>query len=202
LRRAWGGGSSWSTSIAEITGGCMMVTNAGAHCEAISRVVGAERCVAESVEELLRRRVLDPRRTLVLDPRAERVLEPGEAAEAEAIVVGGILGDHPPRGRTWSLLTRRLLRLGAEARSLGPEQMSIDGAVYTALQIAAGRRLEELEFIDSPSFEVETPDGFVWTVTLPFRYPAVDGKPLVSPKLLRLLRGGLGFEEARLARSP
>lgn len=180
---------------AEIAGERLFVTNAGCFCDEISRVVGREHCFRESILELEGVLYTSPERVIVLDPRAGEELTPGAAGEAEALVVGGILGDHPPRGRTWEALTRRALEAGMRAAHLGEGQLSIDGAVYVALQVTRGRRVSELGFVDGLGVEVDLGDGFVREVWLPFRYPVVDGEPLVSREVLELLRSGLGYEE-------
>lgn len=180
---------------AEMAGDRLYVTNAGCFCSEISRVVGREHCFRESILELQGVLYTRPERVIVLDPRAGEELSPGTASGAEALVVGGILGDHPPRGRTWEALTRRALEAGMRAAHLGEGQLSIDGAVYVALQVAEGRRVSELSFVDGLSVEVDLGDGFVREVVLPFRYPVVGGKPLVSGEVLELLRSGLGYEE-------
>lgn len=185
----------------ELSGGCLAVTNAGGFCDRVSSLVGERRCFRDSITTLRGVLYNNPERVIVLDPRAEKPLKPGEAAEAEAIVVGGILGDHPPRGRTWELLTRRAVELGMKQRNIGPEQFSIDGAVYVALEIARGRRLEEIRTVSSPSFTIRDPlYGSEWEVTLPFAYPLAGGKPLLAPGLLELLRAGLAYEEYRESR--
>ena len=179
-----------------LSSGCLAVTNAGRFCGKISSLVGSMRCFRESVTRLRGVLYTSPERIIVLDPRAESRLEPWEAAEAEAIVVGGLLGDHPPRGRTWELLTKRTLELGMKPRNIGPEQLSIDGAVFVALQIARGKRLDEIRTVSSPSFRLADPVyGSEWEVTLPFAYPLADGRPLMAPGLLELLRSGLAYEE-------
>ena len=98
-------------------------------------------------------------------------------------------------------MTRRAIELGMQPRNIGPEQFSIDGAVFVALQIARGKRLEEIRTVSSPSFRLADPIyGSEWEVTLPFAYPLVGGKPLMAPGLLELLRSGLAYEEYREAR--
>jgi len=179
----------------KLVGTKLVITNAGRFCDQLSRIVGGDACFRESILELMGRLYQRPEKVIVLDPRAARRLEPHEAAEAEAIVVGGILGDHPPRGRTWSLLTEKAARMGMKARNLGPRQLSIDGAVYVAHLVAQGTRLEDVELVENPSIEIELGDGLVREVVLPFAYPVVNGKPLIYEKVVRLLRGGLGYEE-------
>ncbi|MEB3851238.1 MAG: hypothetical protein LRS49_01475 [Desulfurococcales archaeon] len=136
-------------------------------------------------------RLLDRPDTVLLDPAAPRRLEPWEASLARAILVGGIMGDHPPRGRT-RLLSWRCP--SAAKRNLGPHQLSIDGAVKVALEVAGGRSLDEVELAVSPRIEVETPMGPV-EVELPYAYPLRGGRPWVAEGVARLLAGGIMWDE-------
>ncbi len=160
-------------------------------CERLKKLA---KCYEESIVEL--RGVLwsDPRRVVILDPSADKLLEPREAREAEAIVVGGILGDHPPRGRTRRCITERLVE--AQARSLGPHQLSIDGAVYVTLRVIEGREPTSIPLVVNPVLRLQSPLGYELEIELPFAYPLIDGKPLIPEGVLRLLRSGLGFYEA------
>jgi len=134
------------------------------------------------------------RRLIVLDPRARTLLNPEDFAEKPVgVVVGGILGDHPPRGRTYRLLTRRLLGL-CEPRSLGPCQFSIDGAVYMALQVASGRRLYEIPVVKGVKV-VRSWMGMTLEVELPYCYPLHEGKPWISSELLDYLAGEVALDE-------
>ena len=134
----------------------------------------------------------------MLDPQAKKLLDPEEASNAEAIVIGGILGDNPPRGRTRKLLTSRFKE--AKPRSLGPYQFSIDGAVYVATMVAKGLRPTEIEIEINPTIEIDLGEYGSTIIELPYAYPVVKGKPLISPELLEHIRLGLGVEELRLQR--
>lgn len=155
------------------------------HREALSTIAEA---VEESCLELYPHDEL-----VILDPRAEEPLKPGDIGSSTVVVVGGILGDHPPRGRTWRLITSRAPK--ARARTLGRGQFAIDGAVYMALRVAGGARLED----------VLTRRGLTirrgaLTIHLPYVYPLSDGRPVVSRRLLRYLAGGIVEDEERLLR--
>ncbi|MCX8196498.1 MAG: hypothetical protein N3F67_05440 [Acidilobaceae archaeon] len=129
---------------------------------------------------------------VLLDLWAERQLEPSEALSARAFVVGGILGDHPPRGRTRLLYDKYCY---AARRNLGPLQLSIDGAVKALLQVLGGKRVEEVELVHPLRFSFSTPLGEV-EVELPFAYPVKEGRPWISRELMELLQKGLSWEEA------
>lgn len=126
----------------------------------------------ESVSEL------DFRNACVLDPSAKKTLG---KEKFDYIILGGILGDYPPKKRTKKELTSKLK---CEKRNLGKHQLSTDNAVYVALQLLKGKNLSDLKFIDN----IEIKLNKIETVELPFRYVFVNGKPLVSKELIRHLK--------------
>lgn len=132
-------------------------------------------------------------RLVILDPAASQPLTPTDLKEDTTVVVGGILGDHPPRGRTRAFLTRRAV--GAKVRSLGPHQFSIDGAVYVALKIAEGTTLEEI-----PVKVGVTIRAGPFLVHLPYAYPLSRGRPLISKELINYLRTDVEVDEERVLR--
>jgi len=138
---------------------------------------------------------LDPERVAVLVPEAEDPLTPEDSERLDAVVVGGILGDHPRRKRTLRLLVPKLK--GFETRTLGPYHFSIDGAVKVALRVLVeGIDLEEVEVVEKPELEVEPGH----TVTLNCDYPAVDGDPWIPEELVDYLREGIvEYEEAEFS---
>ncbi len=131
---------------------------------------------------------------IVLDPWAPRRLEPWEASRACCIVVGGIMGDHPPRGRTRLL---SMIYTNAAKRNLGRAQLSIDGAVKVALMVAEGASLDEIELAVSPRLTIETPLGSL-ELELPYAYPVKDGEPWIAPGVKRLLEAGIMWDEEGL----
>ncbi len=138
-------------------------------------------------------------RAIVLDPAAEKPLAPEDKNLADAVVVGGILGDHPPRRRTSVLLTR--VYRNPIVRNLGKKQLSIDGAAILAdLVLNKDLRLDEIEFVDNVTIEREFM-GIRHTITLPYRYPVVNGKIILSNDLLRLLEGRIIALEEHLLRN-
>lgn len=118
----------------------------------------------------------------ILDPASDKILTPEDCKKFKYLVFGGILGDYPPRERTKELLTCRMEN--AETRNLGKEQMPTDNAVYAAKLIAEGKRFEDIKFIDT--IEIDVQEGL--SVELPFRYVEVNGKPLISEKLVEFLK--------------
>lgn len=170
----------------------LVFTNGREYCGKLAKIAP---CYRESILDLEGILYTERGRVIILDPSADKLLEPEEAASADAIVIGGILGDHPPRRRTWEMLTSRAE--GMLARSLGPYQLSIDGAVYVALKALQGVHPSSVPLVHNPCIEIPLDDLVSVEVELPFSYPLVGGRPLFAPGLEELLARGLGYEEAR-----
>ncbi|MEN2999956.1 MAG: hypothetical protein ABDH61_05220 [Acidilobaceae archaeon] len=136
-------------------------------------------------------RVLNRPDVILLDLWAPKTLGPEEALTARAFVVGGILGDHPPRGRTMLLYDSYS---SAARRNLGPYQLSVDGAVKVLLQVLEGKRVSEIPLVSPLRLNIEALTRA--EVVLPFAYPVREGKPWISEELVELLRRGLTWEEA------
>ncbi|MEM2534951.1 MAG: hypothetical protein QXD12_04010, partial [Candidatus Nezhaarchaeales archaeon] len=83
-------------------------------------------------------------------------------------------------GRTRKLITLRAPE--AAARNLGKGQFSIDGAIYMALKVAQGVELSDIPVADSLTLKCGDLE-----IYLPFSYPLVNGKPVISPKLIDCL---------------
>ncbi len=133
---------------------------------------------------------------IILDPQAKILLSPKDFmyCGSIAIVIGGILGDNPPKGRTRKLLTEKMDNI-AEIRNLGGNQFSIDGAVFMAYQILNGREITEIPIIVGWE-EKRIMMGIEHSVFLPYAYPLVEGRPLISKELLEyLMSGEIVFDE-------
>lgn len=134
------------------------------------------------VERKRARELFKQRELIVLDPRARKNLSPADMRGKRAIVIGGILGEEPPLGRTKELLTRSLPR--ASARNLGKHQLAIDGAAYVAKRVLEGKRLEEVPM----QFGLEIQISEVHSTFLPYAFPLIRGKPLISRELTFYLK--------------
>lgn len=175
----------------------LMITNAKGLRNVLNEIAGV---FEESIIELLGTKI-KPNRVIVLEPKAKELLRPEDFIEYTLVIVGGIMGDHPPKGRTWKLLTSKLLEI-AEPRSLGPYQFSIDGAVYMAYQVSKGKRLEDIEVIHDVEIEISSPyPGIQATIRLPYAYPIVNGKPLLAPGLIDYLKHNIVIDEEELLSS-
>jgi len=96
------------------------------------------------------------------------------------LIFGGILGDHPPQGRT----IKHFQNWKNEKRNLGKEQMSTDNAVMVSKLISEGNELSKLKFKD----EIEIPIEEGQSVIFPFRYLIINRKPFVSEELVEYLK--------------
>lgn len=132
--------------------------------------------------------------SIVLDPQAGRVLEPWELDVACCVVIGGIMGDHPPRGRTYIISS---YYTNAAKRNIGPYQFSVDGTVKIVLKMLRGYRLNEIGTVGPPiTLKLRGPLGDEMEVELPYIYPArPDGSPDISKDLVKLLERGIMWDE-------
>ncbi|MEM1830958.1 MAG: RNA methyltransferase [Desulfurococcaceae archaeon] len=131
----------------------------------------------ESIVDLVRIQEISPENLIILDPKAERTLTHQDLVEAKYVVVGGILGDHPPRGRTWKLITSKMPR-GVKAFNIGDGQYSIDGTVFYISYLLKYGNTSDYKYVDG--ITIKTDHG---EIHLPFRYPIVNNKPLIADGL-------------------
>lgn len=141
------------------------------------------RVFSDSVIELIERGEIPSRETIILDPLAEKRLTYSDLVSAKYIVIGGILGDHPPKGRTRELITSRLRDV--RSFNIGDGQFSIDGAVYYVNYVWDNGGETGLKYIDGVTLSFG-----VREIRLPFRYPVVNGKPLMAEGLDHYLLTG------------
>ncbi|CAI1492827.1 conserved protein of unknown function [Thermococcus nautili] len=142
------------------------------------------------IGESVTRFPFDRSKIIVLDLQAEEELKPEDIDEDTIIVVGGILGDAVPRGRTKEFITSKME--GVKVRHIGKPQFSIDGASIVARLIADGKRLEEIEYEENPTIRL---DEFS-EITLHYAVPKLDGRLLLTPGLIELQKRELGYTEA------
>ncbi|MEM1562132.1 MAG: SAM-dependent methyltransferase [Candidatus Bathyarchaeia archaeon] len=164
--------------------------------EHASEIVGRDKLVFTNVKEREDAKILsnlgtvrgesfieifDQKKIIILDPQASEELRPEDLRGRDAIIVGGILGDNPPQGRTRKLITSRAPE--AIARNIGSGQFTIDGAIYVAKLVCQGFRLKDIQV--KRGLHVKIDDKA--EVYLPYMYPLKDGKPVISEGLLRYL---------------
>lgn len=129
---------------------------------------------------------------IILDPESKVELCPADAKKFDYLVFGGILGDYPPRKRTWEDITSKIVekRIPHETRNLGPVQMSTDTAVRVATMVCEGKRLSEIEYADEISIELAEGEA----VDLPYRYVVgLDGNPILPSGLVEYLKKKRSF---------
>jgi len=112
----------------------------------------------------------------LLDMRGESILRSGEVKIFDAYLFGGILGDHPPRDRTFTLREQFKNR-----RRLHTTQMSTDTALLvTQMIVEENWEFEKIPFVENP--ELVNPEdvtssvsmeGFVYVTT---KYNLETGK--------------------------
>jgi ribosome biogenesis SPOUT family RNA methylase Rps3 len=148
-----------------------------------------------SPKSVVNSKKLASRNAIVLDPQSPVPLLPEDFAGDTCLIVGGILGDYPPKGRTRLALTEKLPHL--PSRNLGAYQFSVDGAVYVALNVALGRLITDIPI--KLGAEISISEKHL--TFLPFAYPIVRGKPLMAPGLQRYLRKEIFEDEEVLFRT-
>ncbi len=139
--------------------------------------------------------VCDRPGAIVLDLWADRDLKTWEASNASCFIIGGIMGDNPPRGR--GVILRSMFDW-ASIRRLGPLQLSVDTTVRVISKILEGYEITDIKMSNSVRLIVKTPLGDV-EVSLPFAYILDErGNPLVSKGITELLSRGIMWDEETL----
>ncbi len=138
-------------------------------------------------------RALNLTNTIILDPKAEKTLIKEELQNADAVVVGGIMGDHPPKGRTEKLITSKAKHM--EARNLGEGQLTIAGVAYVLKELEGGKELKDLDIREGLEISIQVGDYTV-TVELPYAFPYKDGEPVLPHNYADVVvRKALIYEE-------
>ena len=130
--------------------------------------------------------IFKPEEVVILAPQAQKLLTPEDFKGKKAVIIGGILGDHPPKGRTRKFLTTKFPK--ATVRNIGRGQFSIDGAVYVAKLVSEGKKLDEIPIMMGLAVklnEIYLPYAEIY---LPYAYPLRDGKPVIHKELIEYLR--------------
>jgi ribosome biogenesis SPOUT family RNA methylase Rps3 len=127
-------------------------------------------------------------RACVLDPEASELLTPENVKPYQYIIIGGILGDYPPKKRTTKELTQFVPH--AHPYHIGKKQFSTDNAVYIVDRIVKGTPFESIK----TQYKISIPVDDIASIDLPYCYPLdTHGTPLMSPKLLHYLKTKEGF---------
>jgi ribosome biogenesis SPOUT family RNA methylase Rps3 len=144
------------------------------------------RVFSDSIKDL-KEKEFDLKKACVLDPEAKETLNSKDKEIFEYFIFGGILGDYPPKKRTKKELTKFLPKV--KTRNIGKEQLATDNAIYVSKEILDGKKLNEIPFKDEIEIEINN----IESVILPYRYVLLNGKPLVSEKLVEYLKNKENF---------
>lgn len=147
------------------------------------------------------------KKACLLEPRTNKILTPED--NFEYFIFGGILGDHPERGRTKKYLTSKLQNsklINPQTRNLEKKQMSTDTAVLVTKMIAKDKiPFSKIDFIDEPTIKLKE-GNIKEEIILPYRYVKENNimkiknfqcaknskkflsKPKIAPKLLKYLK--------------
>ncbi|MCX8186931.1 MAG: SAM-dependent methyltransferase [Sulfolobales archaeon] len=136
---------------------------------------------------------LELRDVIILDPKAEEPLRRDELIKSDAVIIGGIMGDHPPRGRTSELITNKAKHL--KARNLGPKQFTIAGVAYVIKELEGGKELKDIPVKEGIEVRAEV-KGIEVVVELPYAFPVKDGQPVLPKDYVdTIIRRSQTFEE-------
>ena len=165
-----------------------------------SKLAGRENIAFCNVKDERERRLLEKlgevyEESVILDPEAVLPLTPSDFKIFSNMVVGGILGDHPPQGRTFKLISSKMR--GVSTRNLGRRQLSIDSSVYMALRVAEDIPLSGIPMKRRLIIKVNEHHS----IMLPYTYPLVEGKPLVAPGLIKYLKDEIVKDEEAILRT-
>jgi len=124
--------------------------------------------------------LLNNKKCIILDPQSKKTLKTKDFTNLYAIIIGGILGYEKPKGRTKKLISDKYR---FQTRNIGKIQLTIDGAVFVANEIASGKNLKQIEI----AYELEIVHDPIHSTILPFGYPIVNNKPVITPGLIEYI---------------
>lgn len=167
--------------------------------EMLQALSSLAKATPKAVREFLAEINIPVNKVVVLDPAADEELRPEDLSRAEAVVVGGIMGDHPPKKRTYELITSKLSE--ATARNLGKEQLTIAGAAYVLKKISEGLTLRDLDIRFGLTIKLNILNSSV-EIFLPYAFPYEGGKPVLPKEYLRIIAmRSLYYESVELSSS-
>jgi len=132
--------------------------------------------ISQSVIEYLK----DVPEVIVLDPKASEPLKRQDLTNAKYVIIGGIMGDHPPKGRTWKFITSRLRN--AIPRNIGPYQFTIAGTAYILKQIERGLELKDIRYVYGLKIEKKLSNEIIIEIELPYAFPLDEHNNVVLPE--------------------
>jgi ribosome biogenesis SPOUT family RNA methylase Rps3 len=174
--------SEYSYVVELFEGGVLFTNVKSRRARELLEGLGA-RVEERSVVELVREgAILKP---LVLDPKAPQELKPIDVRDSDAVVIGGIMGEHPPRGRTFKEITAKLTG-NVKSRNLGRYQLTIAGAAYVLRKVAEGVELGSLDIRFGLRFTARLGDYEV-EIELPYAFPYEGGRPVLPRNYLEVI---------------
>ncbi len=180
------------TYVASLFTGRVWFTNVRKRIEYLERI---GKVFQESCVEILR-----DKNVIVLDPQAEEKLNPEDLKHVQFVVIGGIMGSHPPEGRTYEFITSRMP--WAKPRNLGREQLTIAGAAKVLKLVEEGRKLDEIKLVKGLRIERSLGKGIKHVVELPYAFPLRDdGSIDLPPRYIEIVVEYAALYEQRVLRS-
>ncbi len=169
--------------VAELFGEAVVITNVRDErmLRALDKVA---RATELSLRELLEVEGIPQERVVVLDPSAGEKLSPEDVRRADVVVIGGIMGDHPPKGRTRELISAR--NPNAVLRSLGKEQLTIAGSAYVLKRVSEGCDVGDIDLRFGLTIELKVLNADV-IVYLPYVFPYERGRPILPRRYLEVV---------------
>ncbi|MDK6028250.1 SAM-dependent methyltransferase [Ignisphaera sp. 4213-co] len=117
---------------------------------------------------------------IVLDPMAYEELTTDDMKHSEYVVIGGIMGSHPPNGKTNKLITSKLPF--AKARNIGKHQYTIAGAAYVAKLIESGKKLSEIKYVFGLKITKKLGKELELEIELPYAFPINEYGDVILPE--------------------
>lgn len=136
-------------------------------------------------------------RLIVLDPDACEPLKTTDFTGDTIVLIGGIMGDFPPKHRTRLEISSKIKNENFKEvilRNLGSGQFPIDMAGLVALMVFNGTELEKIDIIYGLEIEV----GKNNSIYLPYAYPLIEGKPAISEEEIEYLKKRIIEDEINL----
>ncbi len=136
-------------------------------------------------------------RLIILDPDAKEQLKPSDFIEKTLVLIGGIMGDFPPKHRTREYISINIKRENFKDvifRNIGYGQFPIDMAGLIALLVFKGLRIDEINVVYGLEIQVNKKHS----IYLPFTYPIIDGKPAISEEEIEYLKKNVVDDESIL----
>lgn len=142
---------------------------------------GVARTNSSDLTEFIEFKAIPQERLLILDPSAKEELRPEDLRRVDAVVIGGIMGDHPPKRRTRELISKKYPQ--AVTKNLGKEQLTIAGSAYVLKRISEGLNLKDIDLRFGLKVELKILDTDI-TIYLPYAFPYEKDTPILPKKYI------------------